>query len=95
MLFQSICLQCGTRGYVFQDQIEKIKQNDNLALHKYVKGRVSHGDQWFCIKCDSANKNPLHCTLEQLPSDKAEKIIAIRKRETNVKSHGIVLPSLY
>jgi hypothetical protein len=85
-------------GYIFPDQIELIKQNDNLALHKFVPmiGHIEKGDKWLCVRCDASKRNGHDCFIyEELTGDKARKLIDIRKRETTLKANGFVLPKLY
>lgn len=94
-LFRSICESCGESGYVFPDQIEKIKQNSNLKLHPFVKGKLVNGSKWFCIKCDASKKDGSRCKLIELTGEKAKNLLKIRQRETNLKSNGFVLPQLY
>ena len=95
-LFRSICESCGDSGYVFEDQIEKIKQNSNLKLHPFVKDKtLANGSKWFCVKCDASKKDGSRCKLIELTGDKAKNLIKIRQRETNLKSNGFVLPQLY
>ncbi len=93
-LFRSKCDTCGDGGYVFPDQIEKIKKNDNLALYPYCKSKLAIGSAWFCIKCDASKKNGKNCRIiSELTGVAAAKLIKIRSRETNLKSHGFILPS--
>ncbi len=95
-IFQSKCDTCGLIAYIFPDQVEIIKRNDQLKMHKYVRERLHVGKDWFCIKCDATGKDALNCKIfSEVPSEKAQKLIKIRKRETNLKSQGFVLPQLY
>lgn len=94
-LYRSKCNTCGQIAYVFPDQVEAIKKNDNLALYRYVKNtKLKIGSPWLCIKCDASNKNGRDCTIYALlTGDDAAKKIKIRKRETNLKGMGFYLPS--
>jgi hypothetical protein len=97
-LWRSKCNTCGEFSYIFPDQIEIIKKNDNLKLHKFVPkaGHLAKGDKWFCIKCDASKKWGGDCYIyEEVTGDKAKNLLAIRKRETNLKSEGFILPQLY
>ena len=94
-LFQSHCESCGEKSYVFPDQVEIIKRNDNLKLHSFCKEKLVNGSKWFCIKCDKSKKDGSRCKLIEMPSDKAKSLLKIRSRETNLKSMGFVLPKLY
>ena len=95
MMYRSKCNTCGEMSYIFPDQIEKIKLNDNLKLFKYVKD-LKVGAKWFCIKCDASKKNGADCSIiAELTGEKAENLIKIRKRETTLKSNGFTLPKLY
>lgn len=88
-MYQSQCQTCGERSYIFPDQIETIKKNDNLTLYPFCKGKLKVGDDWFCIKCDASRKDGTKCKIvSELPSDKAKKLIDIRKRETNLEGMG-------
>lgn len=92
-LYQSKCENCEDRAYVFPDQVEQIKRNPQLALYKYCKEKLYVGAPWFCIKCDASGKNGLKCKIsEQMPSDKAKKLLDIRSRETSLKAKGFYLP---
>jgi len=92
MLLQSKCDTCGDLSFIFPDQIEAIKKNDNLKLHKYCKDKLKVGDDWFCIKCDASHKDGSKCKIyTEIPSDKAGKLIKIRERETNLKNMGFIL----
>jgi len=94
-LYRAKCNQCNDQSYIFPDQIEKIKLNDNLKLFKYIKG-LATGSKWFCIKCDASGKNGADChIIAELTGEKAAKLIKIRQRETNLKSNGFILPKLY
>ena len=91
-LYRSKCDTCGDGGYIFPNQIETIKNNDNLALHPYIKG-LKIGSDWFCCKCDKAKKNPLNCKINaNLTGTDANALIDIRSRETNMKDMGFILP---
>ena len=95
-IFQSKCDSCGTLSYIFPDQVELIKRNDQLKMAPFVKTKLHVGKKWFCIKCDSGGKDGHNCKIiGELPSEKAEALIKIRKRETNLKSQGFYLPKLY
>lgn len=95
-LFQSKCESCGGLAYIFPDQVEAIKKRDNLALSKFVRGKLFVGKDWMCIKCDSGGKDPYNCKIfSEIPSEKAAGLIKIRQRETNLKSQGFYLPQLY
>lgn len=95
-MYQSKCDSCGDLSYIFPDQIETIKKNDNLALHKFCKGKLKVGDAWFCIKCDASKKDGTRCKIfTELPSKKAKSLISIRKRETKLKDQGFILPEMY
>lgn len=88
-----MCESCGMLSYVFPDQIETIKKNDNLALHKFCKGKVKVGDPWFCIKCDASKKDGSKCKIvNELPSEDAKALIDIRNRNTSMENMGFVLP---
>lgn len=95
-LFRAICESCGDHSYVFPDQIEKIKNNSNLKLHPYVKGKtLENCSPWFCIKCDASKKDGSRCKLVELTGEKAKNLLKIRQRETNLKSMNFELPKLY
>lgn len=94
-LFRAKCNTCNDMSYIFPDQIEKIKLNDNLKLFPFIKD-ISKGSKWFCIKCDASKKNGNDCfIISELTGDKAKHLLDIRKRETTLKSSGFVLPKLY
>lgn len=93
-MFRSKCENCGNSAYIFPDQIQSIKKRSDLALSRYVKGKLRVGSPWFCIACDSAKKDARRCKIiTELEGEKASKLIKIRKRETNLKSQGWILPS--
>lgn len=94
-LFRSVCESCGDSGYVFPDQIEKIKSNSLLKLHPFVKGTLVNGSKWFCIKCDKSKKDGSRCKLEELTGEKAKNLLKIRERETNLKMMNFILPKFY
>lgn len=95
-LYQSKCQSCNDVSYIFPDQIEIIKRNDNLKLHKFCKEKLHTGSKWFCIKCDASNKDGSRCSIiAELTGKKAKSLIDIRKRETNLKSNGFILPKFY
>lgn len=95
-LYRSKCDTCGDASYIFPDQIEAIKKNSLLKLYPFTRTKLKTGSKWFCIKCDASNKNGSRCKIEsELEGEKAAKLIKIRKRETNLKSHGFSLPQLY
>jgi len=97
-LYRSKCDTCGEMAYIFPDQVEIIKRNDNLALHKFVpKDRsLKTGDKWLCVACDASKRNGKNCKIySELTGDKAKRLLDIRKRETTLKSNGFILPKLY
>ena len=95
-IFQSKCEECGTRAYIFPDQVQTIKKRDNLKLSPYVREKLYAGKDWFCIKCDSGGKVGTNCRIiGELPSKTAEGLLKVRERETNLLSQGFYLLSLY
>jgi len=95
-IFRSKCEACGDYSYIFPDQLEIIKKNDNLKLHKYCKGKLSVGSEWFCIKCDASKKDGTRCKIyAEIVGEDAKKKIDIRKRETSLRSHGFILPTMF
>lgn len=95
-MYRAKCNSCGEYSWIFPDQLEKIKRNSNLKLHKYVPRdrSLKVNDKWFCIKCDASKKDGNDCFIyAELTGDKAKRLITIRERETNVKSMGFELPS--
>lgn len=100
-IYRAKCETCGETPYIFPDQIEKIKLNPQLKMYPYVKGALVVGSKWFCIKCDASKKDGSKCKIiATLSGDKAERLLKIRKRETDMlkakdtlKSKGFYLPN--
>ncbi len=93
-MFRSKCNTCGETPYIFDDQIETIKKNDNLALYPYCKEKLTVGSDWFCIKCDASKKNGHDCKIiAELTGDDAKKLMDIRSRSTNMENMGFILPN--
>ena len=95
-MFRSKCNVCGEFNYIFPDQIQLIKQNDNLMMHKYCKEKLKVGSPWFCVKCDASKKDGSQCKIiAELTGDKAKRLMDIRSRGANLETLGFSLPKLY